>query len=266
MREIIAFIRRDALVAASYRVGVMMSLVSLVALTVPVYFIAEAIQPLVGDAIASEGGQYFAFVIAGLATFQIVNAAVAAIPTALATGLRTGTFEALLTTPARLPALLAGMLGYPLLWSMARAIVLLTVAAALGAPFAPAGVALAPLIWLAIALAYVPFGLLASAFLVLTRTAGPIPAGVLTVSMFLGGVYYPTNVIPSWLQSVCDVVPLTYGLRALRRTMAGEALSIEVGADLAILGVLACVLLLGSMLVLEAALRHARRSGNLAQY
>ena len=43
----------------------------------------------------------------------------------------------------------------------------------------------------------------------------------------LGGVYYSTSVIPEVVRPLASVVPLTYGLRALRRTLlSGEPLSI----------------------------------------
>ena len=40
---------------------------------------------------------------------------------------------------------------------------------------------------------------------------------MLAASTLLGGVYYPTTVIPSWLASASEFVPLGYGLRALRQ-------------------------------------------------
>jgi ABC-2 type transport system permease protein len=266
MRELIAFVRRDALVAASYRASSVLSLASLLTMVVPLYFIAGAIQPVVGPAIAGEGGHYFAFAVLGMATYQFVSTAVAAVPTAVASGIRSGTFEALLATPTRLPVLVAGMLGYPFLWCVARALVVVLAGWMLGAEFAVERLGVAILIWGFITLAYLPFGLLASALLIVTRTAGPLPNAVMTVSMLLGGVYYPTSVIPSWIRDVADVVPLTYGLRALRRVLSGDASFADVAPDLAALSVLTAVLLTGAAVALRLALAHARRTGTLAQY
>ena len=111
-----------------------------------------------------------------------------------------------------------------------------------------------------------PFGILGGALLLLTRTTGPLPNAVLVMSMFLGGVYYPTHVIPSWLHSLSTVVPLTYGLRATRQLLSTEAPVAAVGDDLVRLLGLGTALLIGSMLVLHLALRHARRAGSLVQY
>ena len=266
MHKLLAFLRKDGLVAASYRTSMVMSVASLLTMVVPVYFIAGALQPIVGDSIASEGGQYFGFLIAGMATYQFVMAAVNALPSAVATGLRTGTFEVLLTTPTRVPTLLLGMTTYPLVWSAIRATVMLAAGLALGANFAFERIPLVLVIWAAISLSYIPFGVLASALLLLFRTVGPLPAVVLTGSMLLGGVYYPTHVIPSWLHHVAGVIPLTYGLRAMRQVLAADVSFGAVAMDLGKLVVLALALMVLSFAVFRAALTHARRAGTLAQY
>ncbi len=266
MYKLLAFLRKDGLVAASYRTNMVMSVASLVTLIVPMYFIAGALQPVLADAISSEGGGYFAFLVAGMATYQFVIAAVNSVPSAVATGIRTGTFEIMLTTPSQVTTLLFGMAAYPLAWSAVRAIVMLIAGLVLGANFAFDRLLVVLLIWLVISIAYIPFGVLASALLVTTRTAGPLPSLVLAGSMLLGGVYYPTDVIPSWLHSLSTVVPLTYGLRAIRRVLSTDVQLGSVVSDLLILSLLAIVLLFGSLGIFKLALSRARRAGTLAQY
>lgn len=266
MHKIIAFARRDLLVAASYRTGMVMSVLGLLVVIVPAYFIAGALQPVAAPVIGDEGGDYFAFLIAGMATYQFVATAISTVPVSLGSGLRTGTFEFLMTTPTRLHTILGGMLAYPFLWSVLRATALLSTAALLGAQFGFDRLVMAILIWALIVLAYVPFGLLASAMVLLTRTAGPLPTAVLAVSTFLGGVYYPTHVIPSWLGDISAIVPLTYGLRALRRVMIDDRALAEVWPDLKILLALTAGLLAVGVVAVVAAFRHARRAGSLGQY
>ena len=266
MHKLVAFIRRDFLVAASYRTAMLMSSIGLLVAIVPVYFIAGALQPVAADAIRNEGGDFFAFLIAGMATFQFVSTAIGTVPSALGSGLRTGTFEFLLTTPTRVPVILGGMLGYPFLWTVLRSTLLIGAAAFLGAQFGLTRLASAVVIWALIVLAYLPFGLLTCALILVARTPGPIPTAVLAASTFLGGVYYPTHVIPSWLGDVSAVVPLTYGLRALRRVIIdGRALA-EVWSDLEILLLLTALLMATAAVVVTWAFRYARRAGSLGQY
>lgn len=266
MSRVLALARAGFLTDASYRVAMLVSLAGLVAALVPVYLIARAMQPLMEGAIAGEGGEYFAFVLVGMLATYFVGTACNALPGAVSSSVRNGTLEALLATPAPLPSLLAGLAAYPLAWTLLRACVLVAAGAVLGAHFAWTGAAASLVVLALVVLAYVPFGLVGAALLLSFRTTGPLLQGVMTVSMLLGGVYYPTHVIPEWIRPLSAAVPLTYGLRALRRTLLEGASPLAVAADVAILaGFAAGGMILGAG-ALALALRHARRTGTLSQY
>jgi ABC-type multidrug transport system permease subunit len=73
-------------------------------------------------------------------------------------------------------------------------------------------------------------------------------------------------VIPSWIRQLSDVVPLTYGLRALRRTLLeGLPFSAVMPDVVTLLGFVVLLSAVG-LLILSEALHYARRSGTLAQY
>jgi hypothetical protein len=99
MRELAAFVRQEFLSATSYRLNTVLRLAGLLALVVPVYFIAGALQPLMADSIRGQGGHYFAFLVVGLIGERVVAAAQGALPTAVLSGIRTGTLEAWFATP-----------------------------------------------------------------------------------------------------------------------------------------------------------------------
>ena len=136
----------------------------------------------------------------------------------------------------------------------------------MGADFAFARVPVALLIVALIVLTYVPFGILGAAAVLMFRTTGPLTTIVTVSSVLLGGVYYPTKVIPSWIESFSAVIPLTYGLRALRKTaLDGDALG-TVAGDVLTLAAFAAGLVVLSILLFHQALRYARRSGSLGHY
>jgi ABC-type multidrug transport system permease subunit len=89
---------------------------------------------------------------------------------------------------------------------------------------------------------------------------------VLLASALLGGAYYPTTAIPGWIQAVSAWIPLTYGLRAMRRALLEGWTLPQVLPDLEMLLLFDAVLLVIGVAAFAAALRHARRSGTLAQY
>ncbi|MBX6365021.1 MAG: ABC transporter permease [Gemmatimonadetes bacterium] len=266
MRAVIALLRANALAAASYRLQTLLSLLSLTWLVVPLFFIAGALQPFMAPSIKGQGGQYFAFVLTGMITYQAVGAAVGAVPSAIRNGIGSGALEAMLGTPSSLPLLLAGMTAYDFVWSLVRATSLLLTGALLGAPFVWGRAPLGLLIVLLTVAAHLPFGLLAAAFVLAFRTTTPLPNAVLTASILFGGVYYPTRVLPAWLPSVAEWLPMTYGLRALRQAVLERAPLHLVLPDMAILLLFAVGLLAGSGLAFAWSLRYARRAGTLSQY
>jgi ABC-2 type transport system permease protein len=157
-------------------------------------------------------------------------------------------------------------MGYGLLWAILRAGILVATAAALGAQIVWHGAPLGLLVLAITMLSYVGAGLALSALVLVFRTTGPLTAGLLTASMFLGGVYYPTHVIPSWIRDVASVLPITYGLRALRQiVLRGYGLT-AVSHDMEMLSIMAALLLALGAASFRIALGHARRSGTLSSY
>lgn len=266
MRAAAALVRAQWLTHTSYRVGVILSFVALAATIAPVYFIADALQPVVGNSIQAEGEQYFGFLVIGLASLYLVGAALTALPDAVGGGIHSGTLEALFCTPASVPSILCGLVGFPLLWAGIRAAVLVVMLALLGGGVVWTGVPVALAATLLTVLAYGGVGLMAAALVLAFRTAGPLVQGVLAGSSLLGGVYYSTTVIPAPFDVVALFVPLTYGLRLVRRGLLEGAPLATLGGDALALGLLTAGLLALGALAFWTALNHSRRSGSLGQY
>lgn len=266
MYKILTLTRASWIAATTYRLNTILSLLGLLATVVPLYFVANALQPIMAESISQQADHYFGFVLVGMIVFSFITVALSSIPGAIGGGITTGTLEALLCTRTRLPAILAGLVGYQFTWTMVRALVLLVAGTVLGARFAwghlPLGLAILALI----ILAYLAIGIMGAASILAFRTTGPLVPAVLTVSTLLGGVYYPTNVIPSWIERLSAFVPLTYGLRALRGAVLNGASLGEVLPDVAILLAFVVGLLVVSSWLFLAAFRYARRAGTLSQY
>lgn len=266
MRETLALLRAGWIAAASYRLNLFFSLVGLGVSLVPLYFVAQALQPVAAQSISDEGGRYFAFLTIGLAVFFFISSAVMSLPNAIGGGISSGTLEALLATPAPVPSLLLGLVSFDLTWAAIRAVCLLGASMLLGLRIAPGGIPLALLALLLTVLAYFGIGLGLAAMILIFRTIGPLGSGILAASGLLGGAYYSTTVIPSWIQHLAVLVPLTYGLRVIRRAILAGAPAEAILPDLTRLSLAATVLLLLGGLCFRAALRHARGQGSLGQY
>lgn len=263
MRIVLAYLRASWLSASSYKFSLLTSLAGTLAGIIPLYFVSGALQPLMQGAIRDEGGQYFAFLLVGISAFYLIGPALDAIPSALSNAISTGTLESIFTTPAPLPMVIAGMTSYSFTFILVRIACMIGTGALLGAQVYWAHMPIGMFLIVLIAASYLPIALLIAALILTFRTAGPLPGAIQGLSALLGGVYYPTHVIPSWLEQVSRFVPLTYGLRALRRVMLDGATLWSVRTD--VLMVVASTALLGAVGVLafDLALRRARRVGTL---
>lgn len=266
MRVVAALVRAGWRTARTYRLDLVLSVGGLLVSIVPVYFIADALHPTMAASIRGEGGEYFAFLVVGMVAFSFVSTAVTRFPGAIGSAVRTGTLEALFSTPARIHELLAGLSGYGFLWTAAKGALFLLAAWVLGAEFTWGRLPTALFLLALIVAAHLPFGLMAAASQLAFRTAGPMPKVVIGLSALLGGVYYPTRVIPGWLEGLSAAFPLTYGLRALRQTLLEGRSLAAVAGDLAVLLVFTAGLTAIGLYAFRSALGYARRCGTLAQY
>ena len=266
MSRILALTRAAWLSATSYRVRILLSFGGIVLSIIPIFFVTGALQDVVADTIRTESRQYFAFAVVGMVALNFVATAVTILPQQVSSGITTGTLEALLSTRSRIPVLLAGLAGFPLVWTGVRALVLLGAASLMGAEVVWSKIVPGTLVMGLIILAHLPFGLIGAALILAFRTAGPLAQGVLFLSAALGGVYYSTTVVPSWLHTLTLFTPLAYGLRALRRMMLlGEPLTAVTG-DIGILLSFVIALSLIGVTCFVLAFRYARRAGTLTQY
>ena len=267
MRKVLALMRASWLEAASYRVKMMFTLLGLIAAALPFFFIAQALQPVMEKSIEGQGGQYFSFVVVGMMTFAFLRNAIGSLPEEVGNTISSGTLEALLSTPTRLVTLLSGMVAYSFTWTAIRSLVILSFASVMGAQLIWSRGFIALGVLVLIILAHLPIAILSASLILAFRTSGPLESIVIWISTILGGVYYPTAVIPSWLGAISAFVPLTYGLRALRRALLEPHMDVALLVrDLLPMCVAGAVMFLFSVMAFNWALRYARRAGTLAQY
>lgn len=266
VRAIGALTRASWYQAKSYRVSLVMQVAGLLFTVIPIYFISNALQSTMAPVIAVETEQYFAFMLVGSVGLMFVTTALVVLQSTVATGISNGYLESLLMTRSPVPSILAGLSSYGLLLTLVRASVMIGAGWLLGARIAWSQSIPAGLIILTLYVVHWGIGLIGTALIIAFRTAGPLTTIVTTVSLFFGGVYYPVTAIPSWLRTIADATPLSYGLRALRRVLLqGEGLG-AVGPDLAMLAAMGILSMIVGSAAMSISLAYARRAGTLSTY
>jgi ABC-2 type transport system permease protein len=256
---------RDMWIATSYRVGMALSWGTSVLGILFVFFLSEAVG---GAATSVEryGGNYFAFVIVGLAFSNLMALGLGGIASRIREAQVMGTLELLLLSPNSLGVLLLGSS----LWSHGQALLTLVlyliVGIALGMDLGQANVPMALAGLLLAILSFNALGLFAASLVLVVKQGNPVSTLIGAASVLLAGVFYPVSVLPSWLQTIAQFLPLTHALEITRRSaLAGEGIETLWLPLVALIALTALFLPLG-LWVCQRAVRIAQTDGSLSQY
>jgi ABC-2 type transport system permease protein len=86
---------------------------------------------------------------------------------------------------------------------------------------------------------------------------------ILGLSSVIGGMLFPVDILPHWLQIIAKVNPVTYALDAMRRALLDGASVTGVGQPLLVLVGFGVVALPASIAVFSWALRRTKITGTL---
>jgi len=109
-------------------------------------------------------------------------------------------------------------------------------------------------------------GLFSASLIILMKRGDPLGWAIRVSSAVLSGVFYPLNVLPDWLRTVSQVLPLTHALELLRRSLLQSEGWAELQGELLALVGLSAVLLPLGLLACALAIRVARTDGSLSHY
>lgn len=262
-----AFLRRDFLVAWSYRVSFFSDFLGLATQMLVFAFVGRLVAD---DRLPSFNGSettYIEFVAIGIVVNLFVQIALTRTATAIRTEQMLGTLEALLMTPTATATVQLGSAVFDLVYVPLRtAIFLGFLALVVGLDLHASGI----LPSAAILLAFIPFvwGLgLATAGAILTfrRGDGGMMVGV-TLLGLASGAFFPLSLLPGWIATVAEYNPLAIAIQGMREALLGGTGWSEVPGHVALLVPMSVFSLLAGALVFKLALGRERRRGTLGLY
>ena len=261
MSLVSAFVRRDFQQAWSYKLALVTQFVGRASTLFVFFFLGRAVgQP---ESLAAFGGDYFSFAVIGLALQEPAYAALASPSNKLRAAQLDGTLERLFSTSTHPRTVtLLGALA-PVLSATMRGILILLGGALLGAEVVFSTQALLPVALLIGAT--LSLGLMAASVTLVVKRGEPISASVHVINGLLAGVLYPVSVLPMWLQTIADWVPLTHALALLRSAILLESAP-PLSHHLSVLAVMTAVLGALAVLFFSQALQRAKRRGTLSHY
>lgn len=257
-----AVIRRDAALFFSYRMAFFTQCASLIASVTLFYYLSRLVT------IGSFGSpdRYFQYVIIGLVIMQTVIGTLGNLPGAVRQELVAGTFERLVLSPFGAVASVLAMTVFPFLRAIVFGVIMILFATlAFGLRLEWPMVLLAPPAAALAAIAFIPFALFFTAAIFAFKQA-PGLGLVLTGIALTSGMYFPTELLPPWIQWTSDVQPFSPAVDLLRHFAVGSPLAAPAWVEVLRLTAFAVVLLPVGMLTMGAALRLGQRRGTVTEF
>jgi len=266
LRVLAAFIRRDFRIHTSYRLSFVLQMSTIFFFLTLYYFLSRIVDKEKFASHQDITSNYFGYVAVGLALLSILQVGLSSFSQKMREEQTTGTFEALMATPTSPSLVVLASAVYDLLRSTAFASILLTTAILLfglklDTDIGSLGVGVVALVG-CLAL-FASLGVVVAAATVVFKQTAALTGMIVSGLALLSGTYFPTDVLPGWLQQIADILPFTWGFDEVRASLLGG--DVHAGRLAGLYGS-ALVLLPMAVLAFTIAVGRARRTGTLAQY
>lgn len=263
MRKAFAFLKRDFFIEISYRFNFLLSAVGIVFSVAIFYFMGKIVDP---SYVQEAAGDYFSFALVGMAMAMFLRTGLGSFAESMREEQMMGTLEAMMSTPTSLTTIILSSALWRFLFTSISVLAYLLAGMAFGVSFAGADHLAALLLLVLTILSYAALGIISASFIIVFKRGDPINWVVSSLSILLGGVFYPYSVLPGWMQFFSKLLPVTWSLDGMRGALLkGESFHALRGDFLA-LGIIAAVLLPLALGLFGLAVTYARRIGTLVKY
>jgi ABC-2 type transport system permease protein len=267
MNKLAAFLKKDFRIDFSYKTTFFLQLGTTFISVAAFYFLSRFVGNHLQSEMAPYGGNYFAFLLIGLAANEFMSKCVEVFSRNVREAQLNGTLESLVSTATPLHRIILYSGAYPVIWSGVTVIFYFAFGIALfGFRFAPSSWFAATLILLMGVIVFVGLGIISASFVMVLKRGSPITFIVNESAWLLGGVLYPTAVLPGWLQTISGLLPITYIVNGMRAALLDGGGGREALRNLGMLGLFASMILPVALLTFHYATRSVRVSGTLGHH
>ena len=267
MHRALAFLRRDWRLQLSYRFSFLLQFFGIFFNLLVFYFLSQLVGISAAPYLKPYGGDYFAFVLIGLAFSGYFGVGLNSFAANLREAQTTGTLEAMLMTPTRLSTVIMSSSIYDYGFVTFQVFVYLALGGLLFGVQLDKGNTPAALVVLVLTIiAMTSLGIIAASFIMVLKRGDPVTLLISSLAILLGGVYYPVQLMPQWLQQLSRLLPITYSLDGMRRALLTDASFQEIMPDIIALAIFGIVLVPVSLLIFRYAVHRAKVDGSLAHF
>jgi ABC-2 type transport system permease protein len=173
--------------------------------------------------------------------------------------------EEVLVSPTRLSTFIIGSSLWGFVWSGLVVLVYLAVGSAIFAVNFAVNVPATALVLALGTVALIGFSMLGAGVLILTKQGDPVTWLIQILTTLFGNVFFPPEVMPSFLRAVSYALPQYYFISSIRLTLTGQTFEMVL-PNVLILALTSTLLLPLGYLAYSWCLRTAKRNGTLSWY
>ena len=262
----LAFLKRDFLMQVSYRVGFLFQLLGIIIAVPGFYFLSQIFAQSGTTAIDRYGGNYFAFILLGIAFVDYLTLSLKTFNESLRESQLMGTFEIVLLAPVHLWEVLVYSSTWGYIFTSLRFATYIGCGVLFGMNLGNANIGSALVVLAVSIIAFASLGMIIASVTVVIKRGDGLIAMISVLSSLLGGIIYPIEVMPRWMQVVAQFLPITHALEAMRLALLKSATVLDLLPNLAVLVLFSIVLMPIALFTFGRAVKWAKISGTLSQY
>lgn len=267
MRLALAFFKRDAAIALSYRFSFAMQFLSNLLVLVLLYYIGETVGSQELPVLKRYGGNFFAYVVIGVALSDCVLVSLISFANQVREGQTTGTLEATLMSPLSLPTILIFSSIWDYFLSAFRFLFYIFFGIIIyDLNMGRADITSALLIFLLTVLCFMGIGIFCAGIILLLKRGETIMMILRFMIILLTGVFFPVALLPDWMQKIAVIIPLTSALEGMRFALLLGAGIQELFPIISKLALLAAIMMGIGITGFNLAVKMAKQTGSLTQY
>ena len=232
LRKISVFFWKDSINMFSYKLGSILYILNMFIPLVIFYFLSKLIDAsaLTNLHITKYSVEYFPFVLIGLAFSNYFIFGMNSLSTSIRSEQMMGTLEAMLSTPTSIPTIIFSSVIFDFVLTSIQIILYILAGILIFKADIHLNKIIPALILLILTItSFGTFGIISASFIIVFKRGNPLSLLITQSSILFGGVYYPFEMLPNWVQWISKCLPMTYSLRCMKNV----ATSCRVRATLA---------------------------------
>ncbi len=178
---------------------------------------------------------YFDFVAPGIIAMTVMMSVMTGLPAAISEERESGTLDGMMVAPISRLSVILGKTLAQIGRGLLQGLIIIVIAVALFGVTIHGSILLVFALLLLCVFSFVGLGIVLTSFTKDQETAVMLMTTIMFPMMFLSGVFFPVEQMPWFMQTISNVLPLTYVANALRKVMVLGADISMITTELAIL-------------------------------